>query len=106
MFYQHGIQCCYSCDLLCSFMQQDDFERRAIWESNMRMIENNNIGFFTGTKMFTMAMNKYGDLVIITCSYCLIDYSVNMFTFYDYKSFSCIKSPLVSQVWRYICSGI
>uniref|UniRef100_A0A3B4VNV9 Cathepsin 12 n=1 Tax=Seriola dumerili TaxID=41447 RepID=A0A3B4VNV9_SERDU len=42
--------------------EEDDMERRAIWEENMRMIEDNNQGFFMGMRPFTMAMNKYGDL--------------------------------------------
>ncbi|KAM4629035.1 digestive cysteine proteinase 2 [Polymixia lowei] len=42
--------------------QQDDIERRIIWEDNMRMIQENNQRFFIGRKPFTMAMNKYGDL--------------------------------------------
>ncbi|XP_071343035.1 digestive cysteine proteinase 2 [Trachinotus anak] len=42
--------------------EMDDIERRAIWEGNMRMIEDNNQGFFMGMRLFTMVMNKYGDL--------------------------------------------
>ncbi|KAJ7992935.1 hypothetical protein DPEC_G00267230 [Dallia pectoralis] len=40
----------------------DDIERKTIWENNVKMIEDNNIRFHRGTKMFTMSMNKYGDL--------------------------------------------
>uniref|UniRef100_A0A8C2XCH0 Cathepsin 12 n=1 Tax=Cyclopterus lumpus TaxID=8103 RepID=A0A8C2XCH0_CYCLU len=38
-------------------------EPRNIWETNKQMIEDNNQGFFMGRRPFTMAMNKYGDLV-------------------------------------------
>lgn len=38
-------------------------QRRAIWEENKRMIEDNNRGFLMGRRPFTMVMNKYGDLV-------------------------------------------
>uniref|UniRef100_A0A8C9Y4D0 Cathepsin 12 n=1 Tax=Sander lucioperca TaxID=283035 RepID=A0A8C9Y4D0_SANLU len=51
-----------SCDVFCVIMQ-DDVQRRAIWEENKHVIENNNQGFFMGMRPFTMAMNKYGDLV-------------------------------------------
>ncbi|XP_028259618.1 cathepsin L1 [Parambassis ranga] len=40
----------------------DDIQRRAIWEENKRVIEDNNRGFFRGMRPFTMAMNKYGDI--------------------------------------------
>nr|XP_019936152.1 PREDICTED: cathepsin L1-like [Paralichthys olivaceus] len=40
----------------------DDMQRRAIWEENKQMIDDNNQGFFMGIRPFTMAMNKYGDL--------------------------------------------
>lgn len=42
---------------------QDDLQRRVIWESNKRIIDDNNQGFLMGMRPFTMAMNKYGDLV-------------------------------------------
>ncbi|XP_020348182.1 cathepsin L1 [Oncorhynchus kisutch] len=42
--------------------KRDDIERKAIWDDNMRVIDENNNSFLRGTKMFTMAMNKYGDL--------------------------------------------
>ncbi|XP_071751754.1 digestive cysteine proteinase 2 isoform X2 [Centroberyx gerrardi] len=45
-----------------SYDEMDDMERRIIWEDNKRMIEQNNEGFFVGAKLFTMTMNKYGDL--------------------------------------------
>ncbi|XP_064188616.1 procathepsin L [Anguilla rostrata] len=45
-----------------SYSETDDNERRVIWESNMKLIEENNVHFFRGTKKFSMAMNKYGDL--------------------------------------------
>lgn len=38
-------------------------QRKVIWEENKRMIEDNNQRFFMGMRPFTMAMNKYGDLV-------------------------------------------
>uniref|UniRef100_A0A674PHY4 Cathepsin 12 n=1 Tax=Takifugu rubripes TaxID=31033 RepID=A0A674PHY4_TAKRU len=38
-------------------------ETRVIWEGNKQQIEDNNQGFLMGSKHFTMAMNKYGDLV-------------------------------------------
>lgn len=44
-------------------MVQDDVQRKAIWEDNRRMIEDNNQRFFMGMRPFSMAMNKYGDLV-------------------------------------------
>uniref|UniRef100_A0A667ZIC2 Cathepsin 12 n=1 Tax=Myripristis murdjan TaxID=586833 RepID=A0A667ZIC2_9TELE len=50
---QHGI----------SHDETDDIERRAIWENNMRVIDENNQGFFMGTRLFTMAMNKYGAMM-------------------------------------------
>ncbi|XP_053717615.1 procathepsin L [Synchiropus splendidus] len=40
----------------------DERQRRAIWEQNMKMIEDNNQEFFMGMRPFSMAMNKYGDL--------------------------------------------
>nr|XP_046248667.1 procathepsin L [Scatophagus argus] len=45
-----------------AYDEMDDMQRRVIWEENKRMIDDNNQGFFMGTKSFTMAMNKYGDL--------------------------------------------
>ncbi|XP_035268354.1 cathepsin L1 [Anguilla anguilla] len=45
-----------------SYSETDDNERRVIWESNMKLIEENNVHFLRGTKKFSMAMNKYGDL--------------------------------------------
>ncbi|KAA8589827.1 hypothetical protein FQN60_013192 [Etheostoma spectabile] len=45
-----------------AYKKLDDMQRRAIWEENKHMIENNNQGFFMGMRPFTMAMNKYGDL--------------------------------------------
>ncbi|XP_076009744.1 digestive cysteine proteinase 2 [Genypterus blacodes] len=45
-----------------SYDEMDDVQRRGIWEGNMQEIDDNNQGFFMGTKMFTMSMNKYGDL--------------------------------------------
>lgn len=53
---------CESCDVLC-FIAQDDLRRRIIWEENKQIIEANNQRFFMGMRQFTMAMNKYGDLV-------------------------------------------
>uniref|UniRef100_A0A3Q3JGF7 Cathepsin 12 n=1 Tax=Monopterus albus TaxID=43700 RepID=A0A3Q3JGF7_MONAL len=46
-----------------SYDEMDDMQRRAIWEENKQMIEDNNQEFFMGMRPFTMAMNKYGDLV-------------------------------------------
>ncbi|XP_034555837.1 cathepsin L1 [Notolabrus celidotus] len=45
-----------------SYDELDDLQRRAIWEENKRIIENNNQGFMMGWRPFTMLMNKYGDL--------------------------------------------
>ncbi|XP_056132803.1 procathepsin L [Lampris incognitus] len=45
-----------------SYDEKDDVERRGIWEENLRLIDENNQGGFFGTKQFTMAMNRYGDL--------------------------------------------
>ncbi|XP_030288335.1 cathepsin L1 [Sparus aurata] len=45
-----------------SYEELDDLQRRVIWESNKRIIEDNNQGFLMGMRPFTMAMNKYGDL--------------------------------------------
>ncbi|XP_067086492.1 digestive cysteine proteinase 2 [Osmerus mordax] len=42
--------------------KHEEIERKAIWEENMRLIEKNNQGFFKGTTMFIMAINKYGDM--------------------------------------------
>lgn len=44
-------------------LQNDDIKRRAIWEKNKDIIEDNNRKFYIGMSEFTMAMNKYGDLV-------------------------------------------
>uniref|UniRef100_A0A8C9Y6Z9 Cathepsin 12 n=1 Tax=Sander lucioperca TaxID=283035 RepID=A0A8C9Y6Z9_SANLU len=46
-----------------AYEEMDDVQRRAIWEENKHVIENNNQGFFMGMRPFTMAMNKYGDLM-------------------------------------------
>ncbi|XP_039985537.1 procathepsin L [Xiphias gladius] len=45
-----------------TYDELDDMQRRAIWEENKQIIEDNNQGFFMGMRPFTMAMNKYGDL--------------------------------------------
>ncbi|XP_042370270.1 procathepsin L [Plectropomus leopardus] len=45
-----------------AYEEMDDMHRRAIWEDNKQIIENNNHGFFMGMRPFSMAMNKYGDL--------------------------------------------
>lgn len=50
------------CDMFC-VIGQDDKQRKVIWEENKRMIDDNNQRFFMGMRPFTMAMNKYGDLV-------------------------------------------
>ncbi|XP_017556717.1 procathepsin L [Pygocentrus nattereri] len=42
--------------------EADDMERKVIWETNRRMIDENNKKFHIGISSFTMAMNKYGDL--------------------------------------------
>lgn len=55
-----SLKCVYN---MLSFVLQDDMQRQIIWEENKQMIENNNQGFFRGMRPFTMAMNKYGDLV-------------------------------------------
>lgn len=49
--------------VVCSLTAQDDMQRRIIWEGNKRIIDDNNQRFFMGIRPFTMAMNKYGDLV-------------------------------------------
>lgn len=46
-----------------AFTVQEDMQRMFIWEGNKHQIEENNRGFLMGSKHFTMAMNKYGDLV-------------------------------------------
>uniref|UniRef100_A0A3Q3VUL0 Uncharacterized protein n=1 Tax=Mola mola TaxID=94237 RepID=A0A3Q3VUL0_MOLML len=48
-------------------IKYDELVRRTpqikfIWEENTRIIDNNNQGFSMGTRPFSMAMNKYGDL--------------------------------------------
>ncbi|XP_029938416.1 cathepsin L1 [Salarias fasciatus] len=48
----HGVQ----------YDEYDDMQRKAIWQKNKRMIEDNNQGFYMGMRPFSMAMNKYGDL--------------------------------------------
>ncbi|KAM7410347.1 hypothetical protein PAMA_001676 [Pampus argenteus] len=45
-----------------AYDEMDEIQRRAIWEGNKQMIDNNNQGYFKGTRAFTMAMNKYGDM--------------------------------------------
>ncbi|KAF5898538.1 cathepsin L1-like [Clarias magur] len=42
--------------------ERDDMQRRAIWEKNKNLIEDNNRRFYIGMSEFSMAMNKYGDL--------------------------------------------
>ncbi|XP_036442873.1 cathepsin L1-like [Colossoma macropomum] len=42
-------------------VEADDKERRVIWETNKRMIDDNNKKFQMGMSSFTMTMNKYGD---------------------------------------------
>uniref|UniRef100_A0A3P8UWL7 Cathepsin 12 n=1 Tax=Cynoglossus semilaevis TaxID=244447 RepID=A0A3P8UWL7_CYNSE len=49
-----------------SYDDTDDLQRRAIWEDNKLKIEDNNQGFLMGIRSYTMAMNKYGDLVRTT----------------------------------------
>lgn len=49
-------------------------QRKVIWEENMRMIEDNNQRFFMGMRPFTMAMNKYGDLVRTNVSSLMLKY--------------------------------
>uniref|UniRef100_A0A3Q4M3V7 Cathepsin 12 n=1 Tax=Neolamprologus brichardi TaxID=32507 RepID=A0A3Q4M3V7_NEOBR len=53
---------CFSC-----VNHQDDMERRVIWEGNKQLIEENNRRFLMGMKSFSMAMNRYGDLVRSIC---------------------------------------
>uniref|UniRef100_A0A3B4FQE9 Cathepsin L1-like n=1 Tax=Pundamilia nyererei TaxID=303518 RepID=A0A3B4FQE9_9CICH len=50
-----------------SYDESDDMERRAIWEENKQLIEDNNRRFLMGMKSFSMAMNRYGDLVRSIC---------------------------------------
>ncbi|XP_036376174.1 cathepsin L1 [Megalops cyprinoides] len=45
-----------------SYSETDENERRVIWETNLRIIEDHNENFYRGTRKFMMAMNKYGDL--------------------------------------------
>lgn len=61
------------CDVFCVIVQ-DDMQRKVIWEENMRMIEDNNQRFFMGMRPFTMAMNKYGDLVRTNVSSLMLKY--------------------------------
>lgn len=55
------------CDMFCVIVQ-DDKQRKVIWEGNKKMIDDNNQRFFMGMRPFTMAMNKYGDLVRTSAS--------------------------------------
>lgn len=61
------VQQCYKVHVYSSFslhvFLQDDMQRRIIWEDNNQKIEDHNQGFLMGRRSFTMAMNKYGDLV-------------------------------------------
>ncbi|KAI4872934.1 hypothetical protein NFI96_023620, partial [Prochilodus magdalenae] len=50
------------CNLILIFPKADDMERRVIWETNKKMIEDNNNKFHMGMSGFTMTMNRYGDL--------------------------------------------
>ncbi|XP_075895350.1 digestive cysteine proteinase 2 [Nelusetta ayraudi] len=45
-----------------NYDENNDVQRRTIWQENKRMIDDNNHRFFMGMRPFTMAMNKYGDL--------------------------------------------
>ncbi|XP_062869412.1 procathepsin L [Trichomycterus rosablanca] len=42
--------------------EHDDHKRKAIWEKNKNMIEENNRKFYMGMSDFTMSMNRFGDL--------------------------------------------
>uniref|UniRef100_A0A3Q0S1U6 Cathepsin 12 n=1 Tax=Amphilophus citrinellus TaxID=61819 RepID=A0A3Q0S1U6_AMPCI len=46
-----------------SYDELDDMQRRTIWLENKQMIEDNNQGFLMGMRTYSMAMNRYGDLV-------------------------------------------
>ncbi|KAM7388560.1 hypothetical protein PAMP_024727 [Pampus punctatissimus] len=45
-----------------AYDEMDEIQRRAIWEGNKQMIDDNNQGYFKGMRPFTMVMNKYGDM--------------------------------------------
>lgn len=62
---------CDGVAVVCCLLQ-NDAHRRNIWEENKRMIDDNNNRFFMGMRPFTMAMNKYGDLVSIPLSVIII----------------------------------
>lgn len=81
-----------------SFTSQDNIQRRAIWEENMREIEDNNQGFFMGTRMFTMAMNKYGDLVrTIHCFLIALFSTLSVKTNDGHKVLQCLCSPHIDE---------
>ncbi|XP_069047746.1 digestive cysteine proteinase 2 [Lepisosteus oculatus] len=42
--------------------KSDEGQRKAIWEDNMKLIEEHNQNYLKGDKKFKLAMNKYGDL--------------------------------------------
>uniref|UniRef100_A0A3P8USH7 Cathepsin 12 n=1 Tax=Cynoglossus semilaevis TaxID=244447 RepID=A0A3P8USH7_CYNSE len=70
-----------------SYDDTDDLQRRAIWEDNKLKIEDNNQGFLMGIRSYTMAMNKYGDLVRTTFSARRLHYHAKKLgaTFVDYR---------------------
>lgn len=73
--------------LCSSFLKSDNIRRRAIWEKNRKLIEDNNNNFNIGMSEYTMAMNKYGDLV----SVCFIDESCHVIHFLLLRFFLMLK---------------
>ena len=47
-------------------LQDEEGQRRAVWERNMQMIEQHNLEHSQGKHSFTMAMNGFGDMVSVT----------------------------------------
>lgn len=46
--------------------QNEEVERRALWEENMKLIQLHNKEYHQGKNTFTMAMNAFGDQVSVT----------------------------------------
>ena len=53
-------------DSLFVCLQDEEGQRRTVWEKNLKMIDQHNEEYSQGQHSFMMAMNAFGDLVSVS----------------------------------------
>lgn len=49
------------------YFQEEEGQRRTVWEENKKMVLQHNMEYNQGKKGFTMEMNAFGDMVTVIC---------------------------------------